>query len=219
MSFSPFFRAFSLRIFLAIALSLVGLTAKADIHPGKEYEFVSPPQAVETGKKIEVLEIFAYTCPHCFALEPDLNKWLKQLPKDVEFRRLPAIFRDSWIPFAKVFYTFEDMGLTERLHDAFFNAIHVQHLNFDDDKAIFDWVEKQGVPRKKFAAIYASFSVESKVLRAKQLTQAYGVSGVPSVIVDGKYRTSVSNTGSHAGLLSALDQLIKLARQERAGRK
>ena len=218
MSFSPFFRAFSLRIFLAIALSLVGFTAKADIHPGKEYELVSPPQAVETGKKIEVLEIFAYTCPHCFALEPDLNKWVKQLPKDVEFRRLPAIFRDSWIPFAKVFYTFEAMGLTGRLHDEFFNAIHVQHLNFDDDRAIFDWVEKQGVPRKKFADIYASFSIESKVLRAKQLTQAYGVSGVPSVIVDGKYRTSVSNTGSHAGLLSALDQLIKLARQERAGR-
>lgn len=218
MRLTPFFRAFSLRIFLAVALSLAGFAAKADIHPGKEYELLSPPQAVETGKKIEVLEIFAYTCPHCFDLEADINSWAKRLPKDVEFRRLPAIFRDSWAPFAKVFYTFEAMGLTERLHGEFFNAIHAQHVRFDSDNAIFDWVEKQGVSRKGFIDIYTSFSIQSKTLRAKQLTRAYAISGVPAVIVDGKYRTSVSNTGSHAGLLSALDQLIKQARQERAGK-
>jgi thiol:disulfide interchange protein DsbA len=218
MRFTPFFRAFSLRIFLAVALSLAAFAAKADIHPGKEYELLSPPQAVETGKKIEVLEIFAYTCPHCFDLEADINSWAKRLPKDVEFRRLPAIFRDSWAPFAKVFYTFEAMGLTERLHGEFFNAIHAQHVRFDSDNAIFDWVEKQGVSRKGFIDIYTSFSIQSKALRAKQLTRAYAISGVPAVIVDGKYRTSVSNTGSHAGLLSALDQLIKQARQERAGK-
>jgi thiol:disulfide interchange protein DsbA len=131
---------------------------------------------------------------------------------------LPAIFRDSWAPFAKVFYTFEAMGLTEKLHGEFFNAIHVQHVRFDSDNAIFAWVEKQGVPRKGFIDIYTSFSIQSKALRAKQLTRAYAISGVPAVIVDGKYRTSVSNTGSHAGLLSALDQLIKQARQERGGK-
>jgi len=218
MSVSPFFRAFSLRIFLAVALSLAGFAAKADIHPGKEYELLSPPQAVETGKKIEVLEIFSYACSHCFDLEADINKWAKQLPKDVGFRRLPAIFRDSWIPLAKVFFTFEAMGLTEKLHGEFFNAIHVHHLRFDNDKAIFDWVEKQGIPQKSFSDAYSSFSIQSKALRAKQLTQAYGISGVPAVIVDGKYRTSVSNTGSQAGLLSALDRLIKQARQERAGK-
>ncbi|MDP2154825.1 MAG: thiol:disulfide interchange protein DsbA/DsbL, partial [Sulfuricella sp.] len=171
MSFTHFLRAFSLRIFLAIALSLVGFTATAELRPGKEYELLSPPQAVETGKKIEVLEIFAYTCPHCFDLEADINKWAKQLPKDVEYRRLPAIFRDSWIPFAKVFYTFEAMGLTERLHGEFFNAIHVRHARFDDDNAIFDWVEKQGIPRKGFIDIYSSFSIQSKALRARQLTK------------------------------------------------
>lgn len=218
MHLTPFFRAFSLRIFLTITLSLVGLSATADIRPGKEYELLSPPQVVETGKKIEVLEIFAYTCPHCFDLEADINKWAKQLPKDVEFRRLPAIFRADWTPFAKVFYTFEAMGLTERLHGEFFNAIHVSRIRFNDDNAIFDWVEKQGIPRKSFIDSYSSFSTQSKALRAKQLTQAYGISGVPAVIVDGKYRTSVSNTGSHAGLLSTLDQLIRQARQERAGK-
>jgi len=218
MNFTPFFRAFTLRIFLAVALSLVGFAAIAELHPGKEYELLSPPQAVETGKKIEVLEIFSYTCPHCFDLEADINKWAKQLPKDVEYRRLPVIFSDSLIPLAKVFYTFEAMGLTERLHGEFFNAIHVRHARLDNDNAVFDWVEKQGIPRKSFIDTYSSFSTQSKALRAKQLTKAYGISGVPTVIVDGKYRTSVSSTGSHAGLLSALDQLIKQARQERAGK-
>ena len=218
MRYALFCRAFSLRTFLAITLSLTGLTAKADLHPGKEYELLSPPQVVETGKKIEVLEIFSYACSHCFDLEADLVKWAKQLPKDAEFRRLPAIFRADWIPLAKVFYTFEAMGLTDRLHNEFFKAIHVRHIRFNDDNAIFDWVEKQGIPRKSFIDNYSSFSTQSKALRAKQLTQAYGISGVPAVIVDGKYRTSVSNTGSHAGLMSALDQLIKRARQERTGK-
>jgi thiol:disulfide interchange protein DsbA len=218
MHFAPFFRVFSLRILLAIALSVAGLTANADIHPGKEYELVSPSQPVETGNSIEVLELFFYPCPHCFNLDPELNKWVKQLPKDVTFRRLPAIFNPAVIPFAKTFYTFEAMGLTERLHSEFFNAYHVKHNHFSDDNAIFDWVEKQGVPKKSFIDIYSSFSIQSKALRAQQLTKAYGISGVPTIVVDGKYRTSVDSTGSHAGLLSALDLLIKQARRERGGK-
>lgn len=206
------------RIFLATALCLSVFSANADLRAGKEYELLSPPQPVETGKKIEVLEIFSYACPHCFDLEPDINKWAKQLPKDVEFRRLPAIFRESWTPLAKAFITFETMGLSEKLHSEFFRAIHVQHARLEDDNSIFDWVEKQGIPRKAFMDTYSSFTVQSKALRAKQLTQAYGITGVPAVIVDGKFRTSVSNTGSHAGLMLALDQLIKQARLERAGK-
>jgi thiol:disulfide interchange protein DsbA len=216
MSFTGYYSAVLFRLFIAAAFSIAGFAAHADVHPGKEYELLSPPQAVETGKKIEVLEIFSYACPHCFDLEPDINKWAKLLPKDVEFRRLPAIFRESWMPFAKMFYTFEAMGLTEKLHGDFFNAIHAQHVRFDNDNALFDWAEKHGVNRKNFADTYSSFAIQSKALRAKQLTKAYGIGGVPAVIVDGKYRTSVSNTGSHAGLMSALDQLIKQARQERA---
>lgn len=218
MNLTHFLHAISLRIFLTLALTLAGFAAHADIRPGKEYEVLSPPQAVETGKKIEVLEIFSYACPHCFDLEPEINKWAKQLPKDVEFRRLPGIFRDSWIPFAKVFYTFEALGLTEKLHGDFFNAIHVHHARFDNDEALFDWVEKQGVNRKSFSDTYSSFAIQSKALRAKQLTRAYGINGVPAVIVDGKYRTYSSIAGGHHGLLTVVDQLIVQARQERAGK-
>ncbi|MCE5182281.1 MAG: thiol:disulfide interchange protein DsbA/DsbL [Betaproteobacteria bacterium] len=213
-----FFHTFSLRLVLAIALSFAGLTAQADIQPGKEYELLTQPQPVETGKKIEILEIFSYGCIHCYHLDPDLNKWVKTLPKDVAFRRLPAIFNTSWTPLAKAFYTFETMGLTEKLHGDFFIAIHEQHMRFDDDDAVFDWVEKHGVNRKNFIAMYNSFSVQSEALRSKQLTKNYGITGVPTLIVDGKYRTSVSAAGGQAGLMSVLDQLIKKARQEHAGK-
>ncbi|MDD5240642.1 MAG: thiol:disulfide interchange protein DsbA/DsbL [Sulfuricella sp.] len=213
-----FFRAVSLHFFLALAFALAASAANADIQSGKEYELLAQPQPVETGKKIEVLEIFSYGCIHCFHLDPDLNKWAKHLPKDVTFRRLPAIFNASWAPLAKAFYTFEAMGLTEKLHEDFFNAIHVQHMRFDDDEAVFDWVGKRGINRKSFADMYNSFSVQSEALRSKQLTKAYGVTGVPTLIVDGKYRTSVSAAGGPAGLLSTLDQLIKKARPERAGK-
>lgn len=212
------FHTFSFRLVLAIALSLVGLTAKADIQPGKEYELLAQFQPVDTGKKIEVLEIFSYGCIHCYHLDPELNKWVKTLPKDVAFRRLPAIFNASWAPLAKAYYTFEAMGLTEKLHGDFFNAIHEQHMRFDDDDAVFDWVEKHGVDRKNFAAMYNSFSIQSDALRSRNLTKTYGITGVPTLIVDGKYRTSVSATGSPARLMSVLDQLIKKARPEHTGK-
>jgi len=218
MRFTGFFLTLSFRFLLAAAFSLAGLLAHADIQPGKEYELVSPPEAVETGKKIEVLEIFSYVCPHCYHLEPYLNKWEKQLPKDVEFRRLPGIFRDSWIPFAKMFYTFEAMGLTDKLHDKFFSAIHEQNARFDDNNALFDWVEKQGVNRKSFANTFSSFAIQSKAMRAQQQTKAYGITGVPAIIVDGKYRAYVPTTGGQAALLATVDQLIKQARRERAGK-
>jgi thiol:disulfide interchange protein DsbA len=212
------FHPFSLRLILAITISLAALTAKADVQPGKEYELLTQFQPVETGKKIEVLEIFSYGCIHCFHLDPDLNRWVKTLPKDVAFRRLPAIFSASWAPLAKAFYTFEAMGLTEKLHGDFFIAIHEQHMRFDDDNAIFDWVEKRGVSRKDFSVMYNSFSVQSEAMRSKSLTKAYGITGVPALIVDGKYRTSVSAAGGQAGLISTLDQLIKKARPEHTGK-
>jgi thiol:disulfide interchange protein DsbA len=210
-----------LQLFLALLLCLPGLvtqaySAQGPIELGRDYELVAPPQPPETGKKIEVLEIFWYGCPHCFALEPELNKWLKQLPKDVEFRRMPGIFRDNWVQGAKVFYTFEALGLTNRLHGDMFNAIHVDGINFDDDRTLFDWVQQHGVNRRQFADTYSSFAVQSKVLRARQLTKAYGINGVPSIIVDGKYRTAPSMAGSYPALFNTLDQLIKKARQDRS---
>lgn len=201
-------------------LGLIGLTlalaAGSAAAQGKpSYRTLANPQAVESGEKVEVLEFFWYGCPHCFDLEPFLRKWTAALPKDVEFRRIPAIPTERWAPNARTFYALEAMGLLEKMHGEVFDAIHIDRVNLNDERIQLDWMAKKGVDRAKFADAWRSFSVQSKTRRAAQLTQAYDITGVPTLVVDGKYQTSVSMTGSPEGLMKTLDDLIVRARAER----
>lgn len=192
--------------------------AQAQPEQGKQYTLVSPTQPTETGKNIEVLEFFSYACPHCHDLEPIINPWAKKLPGDVTFRRLPAVFSDKWLIFAKMFYAAEAMGVLDKLHPAIFDATHVKRIDLTNEKTLQEWVGKQGVDGRKFAEMFASFSVSSKAQRARQLTRSYAVSGVPSFAVEGKYLTSASQTGGNEQLLTTLDELIRKARQDRGGK-
>lgn len=201
-------------------LGLIGLTlalaAGATAAQGRpSYKMLANPQAVESGEKVEVIEFFWYGCPHCFDLEPFLRKWTAALPKDVEFRRIPAIPTERWMPNARTFYTLEAMGLLEKMHGEVFDAIHIDRVNLNDERIQLDWMAKKGVDRAKFADAWRSFSVQSKTRRAAQLTQAYDITGVPTLVVDGKYQTSVSMTGSPEALMKTLDELIVRARAER----
>jgi thiol:disulfide interchange protein DsbA len=202
---------------LALALALGTGPVAAQAKPS--YKPLATPQAVETGDRIEVIEFFWYGCPHCFDLEPFLRKWTAQLPKDVEFRRIPAVPTERWLPNARTYYTLEALGLVEKLHGEVFDAIHIDRVNLNDEKTQLDWMAKKGVDRDKFAEAWKSFSVQSKTKRAVQLTQAYDVSGVPTLVVDGKYATSLSMTGSPEGLMKTLDELIVKARAERPKKK
>lgn len=210
-----FLRLLSAMLFLALAWNA---PAHAGLEQGKEYTLVSPAQPTETGKNIEVLEFFSYACPHCHDLEPVLNPWAKKLPGDVTFRRLPAVFSDKWMIFTRIYYAAEAMGVLDKLHPAIFNATHVQRIDLTNEKTLQEWVGKQGVDGKKFAEIYASFTVMSKAQRAKQLTRAYGITGVPAIVVEGKYLTSASQTGGNDQLLTTLDELIRKVRQDRGGK-
>lgn len=206
-------------LFAALFLALTFIaSAQAELQQGKQYTLVSPAQPTETGKNIEVLEFFSYACPHCFELEPTLNPWVKKLPQDVTFRRLPAVFNDTYLFYAKVFYAVEAMGLLEKQHSAIFNAVHVQHINLSNEKTLLEWVAKQGIDSKKFSEVYASFSVVSKAQRAKQLTRSYAISGVPTLAVEGAYLTSASQTGGYEQMFPILDELIGKVRQQRGGK-
>jgi thiol:disulfide interchange protein DsbA len=198
---------------VGLSLALVAGTAAAQ---GKlSYKPLANPQAVETGEKIEVVEFFWYGCSHCFDLEPFLKKWTARLPKDVEFRRIPAVPTERWLPAARTYYTLEAMGLLDKLHGEVFDAIHIDRVNLNDERIQLDWMAKKGVDRAKFTEAWKSFSVQSKTKRAVQQTQAFDITGVPTLVVDGKYVTSVSMTGSPEGLMKALDELIVKARSER----
>ncbi len=204
---------------LGLSLTLLAGGAAAELKVGRDYKPLATPQAVETGAKVEVIEFFWYGCSHCFDLEPFLNKWIAKLPGDVEFRRIPAIPSERWLPNARTFYTLEALNLLDRLHGEVFDAIHIDRVNFNDEKIQLEWMEKKGVDKRKFAEAWKSFSVQGKTKRAVQLSQAYGVNSVPTLVVDGKYMTAVSMTGSPEGLMKALDELIVKARAERGAKK
>ncbi len=206
-------------LLLSCLLAVTGGTFAAAPILNKDYRLVSPSQPTETGNKIEVIEFFYYGCSHCYDLEPYLEKWMSSAPKDVAFRRIPAVFRDDWVPLTKTFYTLEALGEINRLQSAVFEAIHVKQINLNNEQTLLDWMEQHGVDRKKFADAYNSFSINNRADFAKKLTRAYGVEGTPTLVVDGKYLTGPGMTGSHESALQVVNELINKARQERSSKR
>ena len=212
-------RNFSLGCGLALAGSaLIQSPALAQLKPpqaGSDYLVVEKPAAVEapTGK-IEVVEFFWYSCPHCNAFEPAFEAWSKRVPKDVLVRRVPVAFSDDFVPQQRLFYVLEAMGLVEKLHGKVFAAIHVERQNLTSGEGIADWVAKQGVDKAKFMAQYNSFSVVTKAGRATQLQNAYKVEGVPALGVGGRFYTDGSLAKSMERSLQVVDFLVAKVRSE-----
>lgn len=214
---------------LRLAVWLAALTfsaaAAAQLAPGKDYRVINPPQPTESGKKIEVIEFFYYGCPHCNNLQTPLRVWLKQKPADVEFRRVPAIFSDAWMPLTRAYYALDALGAVDKLHHDVFAAIHEQNIRLSDTKVLFDWMAKHGIDRQKFVDTYNSFGVQSRAQRSIELTQRYDIPGTPALTVDGKYLLSPSmalkpdKSADHERFFRVLDQVIAMARKERAGKK
>jgi len=175
------------------------------------YTELKTPQPVEAqGGKIDVVEFFWYGCIHCYNLEPALESWVKKLPPDVQFRRVPAVFNPRWGHDAAIFYTFEAMGLLDKLHKPLFDAIHRGGLRTDNPQALDEWLQKQGVEPKKFNETMRSFAVQSKTRRAIQLTTGYAIEGTPAMAVQGRY---VVNAGD--GILQTVSGLVDRARKEK----
>jgi len=159
---------------------------------GDDYVELKPPQSVESPNRIEVIEFFWYRCPHCYALEPDLEAWVKRLPRDVQFRRVPGLLNDDWAIDARIFLALEAMGEVQRLHRPLFDAIHQSgggaRLHGDAfAKWAAEWLAKQKVDMAKYDAALHSFTVESKLRRAAQMARTYRLDGVPALSVQGRY--------------------------------
>lgn len=183
----------------------------ADDPPYKEgthYSRIANPQPTGDSGKVEVMEVFWYGCPHCFSLEPTVNKWLKQKPDDVDFVRFPAIPSDRWEWFAKVFYTAEVLGVLDKIHSPLFEAIHDKKMDLSTPDSIGTFVAEHGVSKDEFISALRSFSVLTKVSRARQLTRRYGITSVPMLIINGKYRTTGRMAGTGEGMFAVTDFLI-----------
>ena len=202
-----------LAIALAASLVLPGLA----LAQGKfAYTELKPAQPTESAAgKIEVLEFFWYGCPHCYSLEPAIELWTKKLPADVQFRRVPAVFNERWGHDAAIFYTFEALGVLNKLHRPFFDAIHRDRLRSDNQQALSEWLQKNGVDSNRFFDTMKSFGVQTKLRRAAQLSVAYRIDGTPAMAVQGRYTVSAEQGRSHQGMLDTVDYLLDIARKQK----
>ena len=207
------FNALAASLLAATTLVLMVPAAQAQPRPGQDYSELKIAQPLEAKGKVEVVEFFWYRCSHCYNLEPILEPWVKKLPGDVQFRRIPAVLSDSWAIDAAYFYTFEALGVLDKVHRPFFDAIHRDKLDIRSEAAMTEWLKKNGIERKKFDETYKSFGVQAKVKRAAQLSAAYQLEGVPMLAVQGKYTVTVDQGGSQPGMLATAEKLVDMVRK------
>ena len=203
---------------LAATAATLGLSTAAGAQgaapiEGRDFVRLSPPVAVPAGGKIDVIEFFSYGCPHCHAFAPMLELWVKRLPPDVAFRRIPATFNAPFEGYARLYYALEAAALVESLHKRVFAAIHVQRQRLDKDADIAALVNAGGGDGAKVVEAYKSFSVATKVRQAKQVAEAYKIDGVPTLGIHGRWFTSGSLTGGNDKALLVANHLIQRARR------
>jgi len=203
----------TLLLALFLVVLLPGSALAKDYQEGKEYLLLSPQQPTSTGDKIEVVELFWYGCPHCYELEPEVQAWLKNKPGDVELVRMPAVLGQRWELLAQAYYTAELLGITDKIHPALFAAIHDKHMKIDDEAALQAFFVDQGVSAEDFKKTFNSFAVAVKMNNSRQMTRRYKITGVPTIIVNGKYSTGAKLAGSNQALFEVVDYLVE---QERA---
>jgi protein dithiol oxidoreductase (disulfide-forming) len=194
----------------AFAFALPAAAQTANLPP--DVLELPTPVSVDAPKgKVEVVEFFWYGCPHCYTLEPSLEKWVKDLPKDVEFRRVPAAFNDQWAIAARAYYILEAQGLLDKLHKPLFDAIHKDGLRITNQQAFGQWLEKNGVDSKKFFEAERSFAIESKMKRARAILEQVRIDGVPALMINGKY---IIPAGQN--MLNSASRVVAMERAEAA---
>lgn len=210
-------RAFTLSA-AALAASTLSVPVLAQNQPkeGKDYAKLGKPVATDApAGKVEVIEFFWYNCSHCNAFEPTFDAWAKAAEsKNIVVRRVPVAFNASFEAQQKLYYALEGLGKVGELHARIFRAIHAEKINLSKEDGIMAWMGKQpGIDMAKFKEMYSSFNVASQVRRATQLQQAYGVEGVPSMGVAGRFYTDGTMAGSMPGVLQVVDYLVGVARK------
>ncbi|MFZ9610519.1 MAG: thiol:disulfide interchange protein DsbA/DsbL [Methylococcales bacterium] len=195
-----------LKKILPITLLLFSSFLRAD---PKGYEIISPAQPTQHPDKIEVIEFFWYGCPHCYSFEPLLDNWSKNLPKNVEFIRQPAAFNELWSKHAKAYYTAEALGIDDKVHADLFDAIQNKKESLDTEEALSKFFIAHGANETRFKEAYNSFVVDSKMRQAPLMAARYGITGVPAIIINGKYKTNGTLAGSHEKMIEVMNQLIK----------
>ncbi|WP_111637578.1 thiol:disulfide interchange protein DsbA/DsbL [Marinomonas shanghaiensis] len=194
---------------------LIPLSASAaEYSDGNGYTTIKTPVRTSDPNKIEVTEIFWYGCPHCYSLEPLVQTWKKDLPSDVDFKFMPAVFGRGWLAHAKAFYVADLLGIEDKIRADMFNAIHVERRNLNSEDALARFFADYGVNEDDFRKQYDSFAVNSRLSQADAKIRAYGARGVPGIIVNGKYLVSAESANGNENIFKVVDFLIEKERQK-----
>ncbi|QBQ54339.1 thiol:disulfide interchange protein DsbA/DsbL [Nitrosococcus wardiae] len=198
-------------LLLSLSLLLISpwvAAADSTFTEGVHYKTVNPPLHPLQPGKTEVVEMFWYGCPHCYRFEPLLEQWAEAQPEQVAFIRVPAVFRDSWLLHAQAFYTAEALGVLDKVHRPLFDALHLEKRPLKTKQEVANFFATLGVPKEDFLQTFESFAVQGKVQQAVVITRTSGITGVPAMIINGKYRTDASMAGSFEDMLKVVDYLI-----------
>ena len=209
----------SLFVLLIGLLPVLALAAEGDV-PKEGVNYERLPVAIETRdpKKVEVVEVFSYACVHCKSFQPMVDAWQAKAPDYVDFYQLPAAFDPTWAKLAQAFYAAEALGVTEKVHDLIFSAIHDRHVNLAEPAELATlFKDAAGVEPDQFNQVYNSFSVRSRVQQADARTRAYRVSGTPTIVVDGQFRVDARMAGGNDEMLQVVDYLVEQQKALRVG--
>lgn len=200
---------------LPLAAQAQGPAAAKKPAEGKDYLSLDKRVPTDVGAgKIELIEFFWYSCPHCNTFEPTFEAWKKNAPQNLAIRRVPVAFNASFVPQQKLYYALEGMGKLPELHTKVFRAVHVERLPLNKDELIYEWIAKQGVDAKKFKEVYTSFTVANQIRKATQLQNDYQVEGVPSMGVAGRYYTDGTMAGNMDNVLRVVEHLVGQAQKK-----
>lgn len=179
----------------------------------KEYLELNPPQPTEDPAKVEVIEFFWYGCPHCFRFDSYLDEWLKRKPAYVVFKRQPVIFGRNWAPQARAYFAAEVLGVVDKIHKDFFDAMHVDKRPMASEEELAEFFAAHGVDRQTFKNAFQSFAVDMKMRQAEAIGADYGITGVPALVVNGKYAITGQTAKSYANMIEVLQTLVERERQ------
>ena len=204
---------------LKLAGLALALPAASAVQANEPFQIIEPAQKGDDPAKIEVLEFFHYGCPHCRDFHPLITAWKKKLPADVAFRAVPAVWNNAQLSgLARLFYAAQITGELAALEPAIFAAVQDDKRPLFNEQQVSEWIAGKVGDAAKFIETYKSFGVGSMVQRADQLARAMKIQGVPSMVIDGRFVTSASMSGSHENTLKVADELIARVRKEREGK-
>ncbi len=198
-------------IFAVLALlATSSLAQPMRYQEGQHYNVIEPAQPTNDASKVEVVEVFGYLCPHCYRFQANIEPWLEEKPELVEFRRIPVVFQRPWEPLARAYYTADALGILDQSHMALFEALHKERKNLRTPEHLAEFHSQFGVEQDEFLKTSKSFTVDTKMRQGAAQAQRYGVTGTPSIIVNGKYIVTAGMPGhrNYQDMMDVVEHLV-----------